>query len=45
MELEDGFAEARAHMDRVMNARDVKFDIGGDRQRIHDIQTRVSDFG
>jgi hypothetical protein len=23
--------------------RDVKFDIGGDRQRIHDIQTRVSD--
>ena len=40
--LTDGFSEARAHMDRVI-ARDVKFDIGGDRQRIHDIQTQVSD--
>lgn len=40
--LEDGFAEARQHMDRVI-ARDVKFDIGGDRQRIHDIQTQVGD--
>ena len=37
-ELADGFAEARAHMDRVIE-RDVKFDIGGDRQRIHDIDT------
>ena len=42
VELNEGFTEARARMDRVI-ARDVKFDIGGDRQRIHDIQTRVSD--
>ena len=42
VELPDGFVEARAHMDRVIT-RDVKFDIGGDRQRIHDIQTQVSD--
>ncbi len=41
VELEDGFGEARSHMDRVI-ARDVKFDIGGDRQRIHDIQTQIS---
>jgi DNA-directed RNA polymerase subunit RPC12/RpoP len=42
VELEEGFAEARGHMDREI-ARDVRFDIGGDRQRIHDIQTRVGD--
>ncbi|MGR3503226.1 primosomal protein N' (replication factor Y) - superfamily II helicase [Pseudaestuariivita sp.] len=42
VELEAGFAEARAHMDRVI-ARDVKFDIGGDRQRIHQIDTKVRD--
>ncbi|MDA3858235.1 MAG: primosomal protein N' (replication factor Y) - superfamily II helicase [Roseovarius sp.] len=42
VELETGFGEARSHMDRVI-ARDVRFDIGGDRQRIHDIQTQVSD--
>ncbi len=42
VELEDGFDEARAHMDSVI-ARDVKFDIGGDRQRIHDVQTQISD--
>ncbi len=41
VELPDGFTEARAHMDRLI-ARDVKFDIGGDRQRIHDIRTEVS---
>ncbi|MEM9967967.1 MAG: primosomal protein N' (replication factor Y) - superfamily II helicase [Pseudomonadota bacterium] len=40
--LEDGFKEAKAHMDRVIN-RDVKFDIGGDRQRVHDVQTERSD--
>ena len=40
--LEEGFTEARAHMDRVIE-RDVKFDIGGDRQRVHDIQTQISD--
>ena len=38
--LEDGFAQARQHMDRVIE-RDVKFDIGGDRQRVHDIQTQM----
>ena len=42
VELREGFAEARARMDRQI-ARDVKFDIGGDRQRIHRIDTRVSD--
>jgi len=42
VELEDGFAEARGYIDRMIE-RDVKFDIGGDRQRIHDIQTTVSD--
>ncbi|MEW9921520.1 TFIIB-type zinc finger domain-containing protein [Marimonas sp. MJW-29] len=40
--LEDGFREARAHMDRVIE-RDVKFDIGGDRQRVHSIDTDLSD--
>ncbi|XDA99358.1 TFIIB-type zinc finger domain-containing protein [Sulfitobacter sp. LCG007] len=38
--LEDGFTEAREIMDRVI-ARDVRFDIGGDRQRIHDISTDI----
>jgi DNA-directed RNA polymerase subunit RPC12/RpoP len=42
VELDEGFHEARAHMDRVIE-RDVKFDIGGDRQQIHDIDTTVSD--
>lgn len=41
VQLEDGFAEARAHMDRVIE-RDVRFDIGGDRQRVHDVQTEIS---
>lgn len=40
--LEDGWTDARAQIDRVIE-RDVKFDIGGDRQRIHDIRTAVSD--
>ncbi len=40
--LEDGFLEARAYMDNVIH-RDVRFDIGGDRQRIHQVQTQVSD--
>ncbi|MEM9870652.1 MAG: primosomal protein N' (replication factor Y) - superfamily II helicase [Pseudomonadota bacterium] len=38
--LEDGFEEARAYMDRVI-ARDIKFDIGGDRQRIHSVDTKL----
>jgi len=42
VELGEGFTEARAHMDRVIE-RDVKFDIGGDRQRISDIDTKISD--
>ncbi|KKL21688.1 hypothetical protein LCGC14_2442950, partial [marine sediment metagenome] len=40
--LEDGFGEARQIMDQTIT-RDVMFDIGGDRQRVHDIQTDVSD--
>ncbi len=40
--LEDGFVEARALMDKVIT-RDVMFDIGGDRQQVHHIQTRMSD--
>lgn len=40
--LEEGFAEARSHMDRIIE-RDVKFDIGGDRQRVHHIDTDLSD--
>jgi len=41
VQLDEGYHEARVHMDRVIE-RDVKFDIGGDRQRIHDIDTAVS---
>ena len=41
VELEEGFEEARAQMARVIE-RDVKFDIGGDRQRITDLDTAVS---
>ncbi len=40
--LEDGFSAAREKMDRVIR-RDVRFDIGGDRQRIREIRTQVSD--
>ena len=40
--LEDGLAEARAYMDRMIE-RDVRFDIGGDRQEVHRIDTEVSD--
>ena len=40
--LEDGFAEARAYMDRMIE-RDVRFDIGGDQQRIHHVETKISD--
>lgn len=42
VELVDGFGEARNYMDRIIT-RDVKFDIGGDRQRIHAIDTKVRD--
>ncbi|MGK8235362.1 primosomal protein N' (replication factor Y) - superfamily II helicase [Roseovarius sp. MS2] len=42
VELEHGFVEARVRMDAII-ARDVRFDIGGDRQQIHEIDTEVSD--
>jgi DNA-directed RNA polymerase subunit RPC12/RpoP len=42
VELVDGFRQARDQMDRVI-ARDVRFDIGGNQQRIHDIATDISD--
>ena len=41
VELQDGFVEARAYMDRMI-LRDVKFDIGGDEQRVSNVQTQVS---
>jgi hypothetical protein len=40
--LEEGYEEARDYMDRMI-VRDVKFDIGGDRQRISNMETRVGD--
>ena len=40
--VDEGLAEARSHIDRVIE-RDVRFDIGGDRQRIDSIRTQVSD--
>ncbi|MEM1003898.1 MAG: TFIIB-type zinc finger domain-containing protein [Pseudomonadota bacterium] len=42
VELADGYTEARTYMARVIE-RDVRFDIGGDRQRIHAVDTDVSD--
>ncbi|MEX0280065.1 MAG: primosomal protein N' (replication factor Y) - superfamily II helicase [Arenibacterium sp.] len=42
VELEEGYTEARQHMARVID-RDVRFDIGGDRQRVHNIDTDVRD--
>lgn len=40
--LEDGYIEARHHMDRMIE-RDVRFDIGGDRQQIDRISTDIKD--
>ena len=42
IELQDAFAEARAIMDRQI-LRDVRFDIGGDKQRVDDIDTAISE--
>lgn len=42
IELEDAFMEAREIMDRQI-LRDVKFDIGGDRQQVEHVDTRMSD--
>lgn len=40
--LRDGYETARGKMAQVIE-RDVRFDIGGDRQRIHNIQTDMRD--
>ncbi|WP_069300413.1 TFIIB-type zinc finger domain-containing protein [Neptunicoccus sediminis] len=40
--LDEGYAEARSYMDRMI-LRDVKFDIGGDKQRVTRVDTAVSD--
>lgn len=40
--LDEGFVEARAIMDATIR-RDIRFDIGGDRQRIHAVDTQVND--
>lgn len=42
VELANGYSEARIAMERMIE-RDVKFDIGGDRQRISNIDTEISD--
>ncbi len=42
VELTDGFTEARAYMDRMI-LRDVKYDIGGDDQRVSGVDTAISD--
>ena len=42
VELDQGYDIAREKMNRVIE-RDVRFDIGGDQQRIHNIQTQISD--
>ena len=42
VELAEGFAEARGYMDRMI-LRDVKYDIGGDAQRVKRVDTQVSD--
>ncbi len=42
VELKQGYGEAHRQMSRVIE-RDVRFDIGGDRQRIHDIRTDIRD--
>ena len=39
--LEDGFREARARMDQII-LRDIRFDIGGDKQRVDHVDTQVS---
>jgi len=42
IELADGLTEARAYMDRMI-LRDVKHDIGGDAQKVRDVDTSVRD--
>lgn len=40
--LDEGFAEARVHMNNMI-LRDIRFDIGGDRQQIGSVDTTVSE--
>ncbi|MEM6886879.1 MAG: TFIIB-type zinc finger domain-containing protein [Pseudomonadota bacterium] len=40
--LEEGFSEARKIMDAAI-LRDIRFDIGGDQQRVHRVSTDVRD--
>ncbi|SFA87169.1 hypothetical protein SAMN05421688_1356 [Poseidonocella pacifica] len=42
VELSDGFDQAREKMDTVIR-RDIKFDIGGDAQKIDSVRTQVED--
>lgn len=42
IQLEDGFTEAQAYMDRMI-VRDVKYDIGGDDQRVQSVDTDYRD--
>ncbi len=42
VELTDGFQEARRYMDRMIH-RDVKYDIGGDDQRVGKVDTDIGD--
>ncbi|WP_187431533.1 hypothetical protein ROLI_009090 [Roseobacter fucihabitans] len=42
VEIREGFTEARQKMDHII-ARDIRFDIGGDRQRIHNVDTQLRD--
>jgi ribosomal protein S27E len=42
VELSDGYTEARAYMDRMI-LRDVKYDIGGDDQRVSHVDTDIRD--
>ena len=42
VELVDGFDDARAYMDRMIR-RDIKYDIGGDDQRIGSVNTDIAD--
>ncbi len=42
VQLDDAFLEARQVMDRTIE-RDVRFDIGGDVQQVHRVETQVKD--
>lgn len=42
IEIDEAYHDARAQMDQIIE-RDVRFDIGGDRQRVLAIDTQVSD--